>query len=290
MTKKSEDGNLSSSLGTVYHKIVKRHVYSLTASSRALPNFIVIGAVRCGTTSLYQNICEHPCVLGAKQDEIGFFDSNYHLGVDWYKSFFPRNSQLQKLKVKKGFAITGEDTPFYFWNKLAVERIFQLIPNCRLITILRNPVDRAYSNYQLSIRRGSEKFSFEKAIDIEKEVLDNEGIYTDNQIDLNKFSQPRSNLVKGWYYEQLKLWLDRFPEEQILVISTEELETNPQKTMKRVFQFLKLPEHNLKKFQKLKLAQYEQMDSKIRNELSNYFKPKNEKLFSLIGKKFSWKE
>ena len=135
-----------------------------------------------------------------------------------------------------------------------------------------------------------EKFSFEKAIDIEKEVLDNEGIYTDNQIDLNKFSQPRSNLVKGWYYEQLKLWLDRFPEEQILVISTEELETNPQKTMKRVFQFLKLPEHNLKKFQKLKLAQYEQMDSKIRNELSNYFKHKNEKLFSLIGKKFSWKE
>ena len=97
-------------------------------------------------------------------------------------------------------------------------------------------------------------------------------------------------MVKGWYYEQLKLWLDRFPEEQILVISTEELETNPQKTMKEVFQFLKLPEHNLKKFQKLKSSQYGPMDSKVRHDLSNYFKPKNEKLFSLIGEKFSWKE
>ena len=290
MTKKPEDRNSSSRLGTIYHKVVKRHVYSLTASSRALPDFIVIGAVRCGTTSLYQNICEHPYVLAAKQDEIGFFDSNYHLGIDWYKSFFPKNSQLQKLKKKKGFAITGEDTPFYFWDKLANERIFQLIPNCRLIAILRNPVDRAYSNYQLSIRNGSEKFSFEIAINIEKEVLDNEGIHTSNQIDLNKFSQPRSNLVKGWYYEQLKLWLDKFPEEQILVISTEELETNPQKTMNKVFQFLKLPEHNLKKFQKLKSSQYGPMDSKVRHDLSNYFKPKNEKLFSLIGEKFSWKE
>ena len=98
MNKKPEDRNSSSRLGTVYHKVVKRHVYSLTASSRALPDFIVIGAVRCGTTSLYQNICEHPYVLAAKQDEIGFFDSNYHLGIDWYKSFFPKNSQLQKLK------------------------------------------------------------------------------------------------------------------------------------------------------------------------------------------------
>lgn len=289
MAKKLQDRNSSSSLGTIYHKVVKRHIYSLTASSRALPDFIVIGAVRCGTTSLYQNICEHTCVLAAKQDEIGFFDSNYHLGIDWYKSFFPKNSQLQKLRGKKGFAITGEDTPFYFWNKLAVERIFQLIPKCRLIVILRNPVDRAYSNYQLSIRNGSEKFSFERAIDIEKEVLDNEGIYANNQIDVNKFSQPRSNLAKSWYYEQLKLWLDTFPEEQILIVSTEELGINPQKTMNKVFQFLKLPEENLKKFQKLKSSQYEPMDSKIRKELSNYFKPKNEKLFSLIGKKFSWK-
>ena len=105
MTKKSEDGNLSSSLGTVYHKVVKRHVYSLTASLRALPNFIVIGAVRCGTTSLYQNICEHPCVLGAKQDEIGFFDSNYHLGVDWYKSITKIKSKKRLCDNRRRYAI-----------------------------------------------------------------------------------------------------------------------------------------------------------------------------------------
>ena len=285
MTKKE---NSSSKLGSIYHKFAKRNINYFTSSSRALPNFIIIGAVRCGTTSLYQNICEHPNVISAKQDEIGFFDSNFHLGLEWYKSFFPKNDEIEKLKEETGFGITGEDTPFYFWNKLSCDRILKTIPNCKLIVILRNPVNRAYSNYQLSVRNGKEDLSFEEVIGIEKKQLSNDGIYLDDEINLEKFKHPRSNLIKGWYYEQLKIWIEKFSDEQILIISTEDLENNPQETMNTVFDFLELPKYKMKKFQKLKFVKYKNMDDNIKQELFEYFKPKNEKLFSLINKKFKW--
>ena len=282
--------NSSSKLGSIYHRFAKRNINYFTSSSRALPNFIIIGAVRCGTTSLYQNICEHPNVISAKQDEIGFFDSNFHLGLNWYKSFFPKNDELKKLKEEKGVGITGEDTPFYLWNELVCDRILKTVPDCKLIIILRNPVNRAYSNYQLSIRNGKENLSFKEVIDIEKKQLANDGIYLDNKINLGKFKHPRSNLIKGWYYEQVKMWIEKFPQNQILVISTEELENKPQETMDIVFNFLKLPKYKMKQFQKLKFVKYQNMNYETKKELLKYFEPKNERLFSLINKEFNWNE
>ena len=83
------DEKLRKSLSSRYQRFVKRGVAGITASSRVLPDFIIAGTVRSGTTSLYYNICEHPSVLSADYDEIGYFDSNYHLGINWYRSMFP---------------------------------------------------------------------------------------------------------------------------------------------------------------------------------------------------------
>ena len=140
---------MRNSLSASYHRFVKRGLSGIRASARVLPDFIISGTVRSGTTSLYYNICEHPSVLPAAYDEIGFFDSNYHLGTNWYRSMFPTEKEMKRVKKETNFAITGEDTPFYFWKKEAVERIFQDIPNSKIIIIFRNPVDRAYSNYNL---------------------------------------------------------------------------------------------------------------------------------------------
>ena len=113
--------NIRDSLSPKYHRFFKRGIAGITASNRVLPNFIIIGTVRSGTTSLYYNICEHPSVLPAAYDEIGFFDSNFHLGINWYRSMFPTEKKMEEIKKDTGFAITGEDTPFYFWKKEAVE-------------------------------------------------------------------------------------------------------------------------------------------------------------------------
>ena len=103
----------------------------MTASMRVLPDFIIIGSMKCGTTSLYYDICEHPCASAAARDEIGFFDSNFHLGLNWYRSLFPTKKQIDNTRQKEGIAITGEDTPFYFWNKDARDRIQKLLPNLK---------------------------------------------------------------------------------------------------------------------------------------------------------------
>ena len=154
------ENNIRNSLSSKYNRFFKRGIAGITASNRVLPNFIIIGTVRSGTTSLYYNICEHPSVLPAAYDEIGFFDSNFHLGIDWYRSMFPTEKKMEEIKKDTGFAITGEDTPFYFWKKEIVDRIFQVLPDVKIIAIFRNPVDRAYSNYNLGIRANTEKLGF----------------------------------------------------------------------------------------------------------------------------------
>jgi len=86
----------------IYHQLLKRHVFALTGSIRVLPDFLVIGAKRCGTTSLFYHLPEHPCISKLLHDNMGFFNENFHLGVNWYKSFFPTTFTRNKIKSKFG--------------------------------------------------------------------------------------------------------------------------------------------------------------------------------------------
>ena len=156
----------------IYYQYLKRHYFGITAKSRVLPDFLLIGAVRSGTTSLYYDICQHPSVHEAAYDEIGFFDDNFHLGEEWYRSLFPSKKKMFEIKQETGRSITGEDTPFYIWNDIVIDRIFNMLPNVKLISILRNPVDRAYSNYQLGLREGTERRTFRDAIEDDMKFLD----------------------------------------------------------------------------------------------------------------------
>ena len=267
----------------IYQRFIKRGTSGFTATSRVLPDFILIGTVRSGSTSLYYNICEHPSVLPAAYDEIGFFDSNFHLGLKWYQSMFPKKSTMEKIKKKTKFAITGEDTPFYFWKEEVPKRIQDIIPKCKLITILRNPIDRAYSNYHLGKRSKREILSFEDAIHQEMQRIE-KGVKREH------FDHNSSYLTKGLYNLQLKNWYKIFPKEKILVISTEELAKNPSETMDNIYKFLELPKYKLINPQKRKSENYEKMSENTRDELIDFFKPHNEKLFETINNKFDWNE
>ena len=273
--------NIRDSLSPKYHRFFKRGIAGITASNRVLPNFIIIGTVRSGTTSLYYNICEHPSVLPAAYDEIGFFDSNFHLGINWYRSMFPTEKKMEEIKKDTGFAITGEDTPFYFWKKEAVERISHIIPNSKLIVIFRNPVDRAYSNYNLAVRTGNEELSFENAIEEEIEFIRNHTFR-------ESVDRRRSYLAKGIYAEQLEIWKNIFPENQIHIICMEDMEKDPQNELLKIFQFLKIPKYKIKNPQKQKMVKYVKMDANTRRKLLDYYKPYTEKLFNIIQKKFEW--
>ena len=275
------EDSIRDSLSSSYHRFVKRGLRGITASSRVLPNFIIIGTVRSGSTSLYYNICEHPSVLSAAYDEIGFFDSNFHLGTNWYRSMFPTQQDMNKIKKQTNFAMTGEDTPFYFWKTEAAESIFKLIPDSKLISIFRNPFDRAYSNYHLGLRKNTEELSFDDAINEEMNFMKNHSFR-------ECVDRRRSYLSKGLYANQLKIWKDVFSSNKIHVVSTEEMQQNPQETLLQIFRFLEIPDYSIKNPQKQKSAKYEKMNPDTRKKLLDYYKPHNDEFFQMIQKKFEW--
>ena len=188
---------------------------------------------------------------------------------------------MSKKKIETNYAITGEDTPFYFWKKEVPNRILSHLPDCKLLCILRNPIDRAYSNYHLSRRSNTEKLSFEESIKEEMNRIE-------KQVRREDFDNTRSYLAKGLYHLQLLNWYNTFPREKIFVVCTEDLSVKPHKTLNDIFHFLEIPEYELKIPQKKKVEKYENMSNKTRSELIKFFMPHNEQLFELIQKKFSW--
>ena len=264
-----------------YNRYVKRGISGITASSRVLPDFIIVGTVRSGSTSLYYNICEHPSVLSAAYDEIGFFDSNYHLGINWYRSMFPMIKEMENVERKTGFAITGEDTPFYLWKEEAAKRIFEMNGDTKIIGIFRNPVDRAYSNYNLAVRSKTEKLTFEEAVDEEIGFLKNHSFR-------ESVDNKRSYLAKGIYENQIKIWFELFPREQIHLLSTEDMQKNPEETLQKAFRFLEIPDYIIKNPQKQKAAEYKKMNNETREKLVNFYKQHNKRFFKTIQKKYDW--
>ena len=270
----------------LYYQLFQRNIFAITGPIRSLPDFIIIGTARSGTTSLYNNICQHPCVLPAAYDELGFFDSNFHLGLNWYRSLFPTNFSKWRLKRKMKFAITGEDTPFYIWSHDVAKRILKILPNVKLIVLFRNPIDRAYSNYHLGLRTGSENLSFEDAIHAELENL--KKFSNNSKNDIEKYTIPRSYIAKGFYAEQIKIWLKLFKREQLYITSTENFESNPQETLNQIFEFLEIPKYQISDPKKYKVASYPKMKNETRTYLQNFYKKFNDELFLLIEKEFDW--
>jgi len=268
----------------IKHQLFKRHVYALTGKTRVLPDFIIIGAMKSGTTSLYNYICEHPCVLPAAYDEIGFFDSNFHLGLNWYRSFFPTKKQIDTVKQKQGIGITGEDTPFYFWNKDACDRIQKLLPDIKLILILRNPIDRAFSEYNNVLRERNINLSFEEYI---KSDLEN---IKKNPPDISQCLKKNAILSRGIYFIQLQMWQDLFSQEQIFILDSNELSQRPIETMNEVFKFLKIPEYNSqKKFLNKKFV-YNKINDNTRKKLIELYRPYNAQLYKIISRIFDWEK
>ncbi|MFC2062047.1 sulfotransferase domain-containing protein [Elusimicrobiota bacterium] len=259
---------------------------------RVLPDFIIIGGQRCGTTSLYNYLIRHPQITPGYRKEVHFFDFNFNKGIYWYRSYFPTRIIkyfYEKLLHRKLF--TGEASPYYFFHPLTPKRIYETIPKVKLILLLRNPVDRAYSHYHHEVRRGRENLSFKDAIDKEKERLkgEKEKILDDNNYDSNNYKR-FAYLSRGKYAEQIIDWYKYFPEEQLLIIKSEDFYENPQKQLNNIHAFLGLKEWSLKEFKKYNFAKdkYTGMDEVLKERLNEYFRPFNRKLYSLLKRDFGW--
>ena len=251
----------------------------------ALPDFVIIGAQKCGTTYFYHLLSQHPYVEPAAKKELHFFNDLFEEGVDWYRRCFPQP------RLKDGRrTITGEATPSYLSHPHAARRMAEVIPHARLIALLRNPVDRAYSHYQFGVRRGFERLAFEEAIEAEESRLRDERdkvLEDEHHISFNL--ERFSYLARGVYVDQLLRCSEFFDREQMLVLKSEDFFERPRDTFELVLNFLDLPDWEPETWKRDRKSKYEQkMDPATRRRLEEYFEPHNKRLYDYLGTDFGW--
>jgi len=254
-----------------------------TSPLRALPDFVIIGAMKGGTTSMFQYLAQHPQVNPPFRKEIKFFDIHFPKGLLWYRAHYP-----MQMKMKDG-ALTGEATPYYLFHPLAAQRLASTLPNAKIIVLLRNPVDRAYSHYSHIHRVGREPLSFEEAIEAEPGRLAGEAERIMADPNYSTFTHVHySYLTRGRYAEQLPRWLERFPRDQMLILPSEDLSREPAASFARALDFLGLAAWAPERFSIFKQGSYGQMNPETRARLVEYFRPYNQRLYDLLGMKFDW--
>jgi hypothetical protein len=251
-----------------------------TSFARPLPDFLILGAQKAGTTALYAYIRWHPGITGPSWKEVSFFDRHYERGDSWYRGHFP---------IRAGDRLIGEASPGYLFHPLAPERIKSTVPDARLIVLLRDPVDRALSHYHHEVALGREPLSFEDAIEAEAERTRGE---EERMVhDPRYFSQAcwdYTYLARGRYAEQLERWLGVFPREQLLVLPSEELAAEPSKTYAGVLGFLGAQPHELGSYPPLYKQEYGEMRADTRRRLAEHFAEPNRRLNELLGRDFGW--
>lgn len=251
-----------------------------TSFARPLPDFLILGAQKAGTTALYAYLRWHPAITGPSWKEVSYFDRHYRRGPSWYRGNFP---------VQGRGRLVGEASPGYLFHPLAPERVKATVPGAKLIVLLRDPVARALSHYHHETLLGREPLAFQEAVEAEPERTGGE---EERMVrDPDYFSQAwwdYTYLARGRYAEQLERWLAVFPREQLLVLASEELAAAPAETYARVLEFLGAPAQGLKGYPRIYDQEYADMDPEIRSQLAAYFAEPNRRLYELLGRDFGW--
>jgi hypothetical protein len=237
----------------------------------ALPDFLIIGAKKCGTTFLYDLLSRHPYVQPAAKKELHYFDIlHVEEGIDWYQRCFPAPSWKEGRRT-----ITGEATP-YLDDPCVPKKVAKALPQVRLIALLRDPVERAYSDHQQMRRKGREPLSFEEAIQTHKK---------------RHTKAPPGYLSRSIYVDHLLRWSRFFGEDQMLVLKSEDLFEHPEDILERVLDFLDLPRWEPEALEKRNKGEYEaEMEPATRQRLEEYFEPHNERLYEYLGTDFEWQQ
>lgn len=228
--------------------------------------------------------------IGHQRKEVRYFSKYYHHGLAWYKAHFP--TYLCKLYMRvfqRQRLMIGESTPSYMFHPLAPRRIFELLPEVKLIALLRNPIDRAYSHYQHVKRIGKESLTFEEATARESQRIlqEREKILQNGHYFSFEYGY-HSYLTRGIYADQLKLLYEVFPKEHILIINAERFFGEPGTVFRDVLSFLGLPQWEPKNYKEHNTGRYSDMTPATRQRLADFFKLHNRRLFELIGEEYDW--
>ena len=263
----------------------------LTADGRALPDFLVIGTMRGGTTTLYHALVRHPRVAGAVLDkEVHYFDLNLAQGERWYRARFPTRSSLVRRARRAGGPIrVGEATPYYLFHPAVPTRVAAALPDALAIAILRDPVERAWSHYRHEVDLGYERLPFDDALDAEDERLaGEEQRLLDDPSYVSFEHQHHSYVARGRYAAQLRRWFDAIGRDRVLVVWSEALQAAPEATFQRVLAHLDVPPWDPGDWRVRNAATSRGLDEATRARLRAAFRDDRSALADLLGEDPGW--
>jgi hypothetical protein len=304
MTARSPDRQVSRRIAKaapgVARRPIKRAVRRFgvaTSGLRPLPAFLVIGTHRGGTTSLQRYLDRHPCVLRnfpRAQDVKGvrYFDENFFRGVDWYRSHFATAAYRRYMgRLHGGPVLSGDASPYCLFHPAAAERASRVVPEAKIIVLLRDPIERAYSHWKRERRNGREPLErFEDAVAAEPDRLrgEVERILSDERY----YSYAHENfsyISQGLYLDPLRQWLDRYPRERVFIASSERFREDPERVYLEVLEFLGLPAFPLRDAARLNADPAgRELDPELRRALSARVAPHNRRLEAYLGLELGW--
>jgi hypothetical protein len=277
-------------LPTLIAKGVGRTIGQLTSRWRTTPDYLVIGVKRGGTTSLQQYLTAHPDVLEPNAAKAShYFDANYAKGWSWYLAHFPTRRWTDRQRADGRPVVVGEASPYYCFHPLALDRIAARLPDVRLVIVLRDPVERAWSHYAYELARGNEELSFGDALDAEPARLAGaaERIRSGDASD-DRHWRLHAYLERGHYADQIAAVHERFPAGQLHVVVSEELFAQPLAVMNDVFAFLGVPPVDDGDFAPVNANRKNELDPTIRERLAEHYAEHNERLYELLGRRLPW--
>lgn len=271
-------------------RTASRAVGVVTAQARLMPDFLVVGAQRCGTTTLYGLLREHPAVVRPLWHKgIAYFDLNHHRGSRWYQAHFPLRA-LAQLRTGAHKPRTFESTGYYMYHPLAPSRIAAELPGVRLIAMLRNPVERAFSAWKHEHARGFEDASFEHALDLEDERLAGEEDRMRADSTYQSFHHRHHAYVeRGLYARQIVALQAAVGKDRVRVVDANRFFEDPHEEFGALQDWLGLPYWRPKHVGQLNARPSAPLDPRLQQRLLTRFEAEDLALAGLLGQEPSWR-
>lgn len=255
-----------------------------------LPDFLMVGTQRGGTTSLFRALAAHPAVVQPNFHKgVHFFDVNYPRGLGWYRGHFPVRT-LAERRADGAAPQAFESAGYYMHHPLAPERIARDLPGVKLIVLLRDPVVRAYSAHKHELARGFETEPFERALDLEPERLARrvEKIKADPGY-VSHGHRHHSYLDRGQYADQIERLFELFGRERVLVLYAEDFFSEPEPYYDSVLDFLGLPRWRPASFERHNARPGSPLPDRLQRRLADHYAPWDDKLAALLGAEPAWR-
>ena len=258
-----------------------RATRAMLPQPRMSPDFVVIGAQKAGTSTLAARLFAHPQVLPPLRREVHYFDLHHTRSRAWYQSHFPTVRERDAVARVHGKAITGESSPYYLFHPSAPVRLHAVVPDVRLIAILREPVERAISEYHHAVRLEFETRPIDVALSPGRQMMDDLPERWSPWDDRDGWPRRRSYIERGHYAIQLERWFAVVPREQMLIISTDDLRNL--RAHRLVQDFLGLEPFRQVHGIVRNVNHYDDPPIELRDRLAAHYAPHNARLRELLG-------